>query len=117
MMLDETMQGEAFTSYAEQCLEPLLCAGEVVRMDHLSSHKSERVRQAIERQGARLLFLPSYSPDFNSIEMAFSKLKVLLCKAAARTHDALVEAVRTAIAAIPSKEATNFFTAAGYQPD
>ena len=117
MMLDGPMHGEAFAAYVEQCLAPLLCTGDVVIMDNLSSHKGERVRQAIERQGARLLFLPPYSPDFNPIEMAFSKIKALLRKAAARTHEALVDAVRTAIDAIAPTEANNFFTAAGYQPD
>lgn len=117
MMLDGPMHGEAFTAYVEQCLVPILNAGDTVIMDNLSSHKGERVRLAIERKGAKLLFLPPYSPDFNPIEMAFSKIKALLRRAAARTHDALVGAVRTAIDAIAPTEATNFFTAAGYQPD
>lgn len=117
MMLDGPMYGEAFVAYVEQCLAPILRAGDIVIMDNLSSHKGERVRQAIEKQGARLLFLPPYSPDFNPIEMAFSKIKALLRKAAARTYDALVDAMRTAIDAIAPSEATNFFSAAGYQPD
>lgn len=130
MMLDGPMHGEAFTAYVEQCLVPILNAGDAVIMDNLSSHKGERVRLAIERKGARLLFLPPYSPDFNPpygdchqspagqrIEMAFSKIKALLRKAAARTHEALVDAVRTSIDAIAPTEAANFFIAAGYQPD
>jgi transposase len=117
MMLDGPMHGEAFAAYAERCFAPILRAGDVVVRDNLSSHKGERVRQAIERQGARLLFLPPYSPDFNPIEMAFAKVKALLRKAAARTQDALVDAVRSSIDAIAPAEAANFFTAAGYQPD
>ena len=117
MVLDGPMHGEAFAAYVEQFLAPILRTGDVVIMDNLSSHKGARVRQAIEQRGATLLFLPHYSPDFNPIEMAFSKIKALLRKAAARTHNALVEAVRAAIDAIAPHEAANFFTAAGYRPN
>jgi transposase InsO family protein len=96
---------------------PVLRPGDVVITDNLSSHKSERARRAIERRGAKLLFLPPYSPDFNPIEMAFAKVKALLCKAAARTYEALLDAVRNAIDTIAPAEAANFFTAAGYEPD
>jgi transposase len=101
MLLDGPMNGDAFLAYIEQVLVPELAKGEVVIMDNLPAHKVTGVRQAIEGGGARLLYLPSYSPDFNPIEMAFSKLKALLRKAAARTitaraqdieqHSALLE--------------------------
>src|SRR5690606_473489 len=89
MVLDGPMNGSAFLAYAEQVLAPELRPGDVVVMDNLPAHKISGVREAIERVGARLLFLPPYSPDFNPIEMAFSKLKALLRKAAARTVDEL----------------------------
>ncbi|GBF27364.1 hypothetical protein MnTg02_02416 [bacterium MnTg02] len=85
MVLDGTMNGEAFPAYVRQVLVPELAKGDVVIMDSLPVHKVTGVRQAIEAAGAALLYLPPYSPDFNPIEMAFSKLKALLRKAAART--------------------------------
>lgn len=81
MLLDGPMNGPAFLAYTEQVLAPELRPGDIVVMDNLPSHKIGGVREAIERAGARLLFLPPYSPDFNPIEMAFSKLKALLRKA------------------------------------
>ena len=86
-------------------------------MDNLSSHKGPRVRQMIEAAGARLLYLPPYSPDFNPIEMAFSKLKALLRKAAETTIPALWDAIGRLIDRVTPQEATNFFAAAGYEPD
>ncbi|RDD92033.1 IS630 family transposase, partial [Paracoccus pantotrophus] len=85
MLLDGPMNGPAFLAYAEQVLAPELRPGDVVVMDNLPAHKISGVRDAIEKVGARLLFRPPYSPDFNPIEMAFSKLKALLRKVAART--------------------------------
>ena len=78
MVLDGPMDGEAFRAYVEQALAPDLRAGDVVIMDNLPAHKVHGVREAIEAAGARLLYLPPYSPDFNPIEMAFAKLKALL---------------------------------------
>ena len=89
MVLDGPMTGEWFLAYVEQVLVPTLSPGDVVIMDNLPAHKGTAVRHAIEASGARLLFLPPYSPDFNPIENAFSKLKALLRKAAARTVDQL----------------------------
>lgn len=85
MLLDGPMNGASFLAYAEQVLAPELRPGDIVVMDNLPAHRISGVREAIEKAGARLLFLPPYSPDFNPIEMAFSKLKALLRKAAART--------------------------------
>ena len=85
MVTDGAMNGDAFRAYVEQVLVPELTEEDVVIMDNLPAHKVTGVRQAIEDAGARLIYLPAYSPDFNPIEMAFSKLKALLRKAAART--------------------------------
>jgi transposase len=85
MVLDGAMNGTAFLAYAEQVLAPTLAFGDVVIMDNLPAHRAAGVREAIERTGARLLFLPPYSPDMNPIENAFAKLKALLRKAAERT--------------------------------
>lgn len=117
MTLDGAMHGAAFLAYVEQVLGPALRPGDIVVMDNLPAHKMMGVRVAIEARGARLLYLPPYSPDFNPIEMAFSKIKALLRKAAARTLDDLWEAIRNAIDAISPTDAANFFTASGYEPD
>jgi transposase len=84
MVLDGPMDSEAFRAYVEQALAPHLRAGDVVIMGNLPAHKVHGVREAIEAAGARLLYLPPYSPDFNPIEMAFAKLKALLRAAAAQ---------------------------------
>lgn len=91
--------------------------GDIVIMDNLPAHKVAGVRDAIESMGASLLYLPPYSPDFNPIEKAFSKLKTLLRKAAARTVDELYQAVATAIDAITQSECVNYFQACGYDLD
>ena len=117
MLLDGPMNGDAFLAYIEQVLVPELAKGEVVIMDNLPAHKVTGVRQAIEGGGARLLYLPSYSPDFNPIEMAFSKLKALLRKAAARTITELWEVIADGIEQFTHQECTNFFAAAGYDLD
>jgi len=111
------MTGAAFLAYVEHFLAPTLKCGDIVIMDNLPAHKRASICEAIERVGARLLFLPPYSPDFNPIEMAFSKIKALLKKAAARKLEELWDAVRDAIDAITPGEAKNYFTAAGYEPE
>jgi transposase len=116
MVLDGPMNAEAFLAYVEQILVPALRPGDVVVMDNLPAHKPADVRLAIERAGARLLYLPPYSPDFNPIEMAFSKLKALLKKAAARSVADLWRAIADAIDAFTPAECRNFFAAAGYEP-
>lgn len=117
MVLDGPINGEIFLAYVERVLVPALRPGDVVIMDNLGSHKGAAVREAIEAAGAELRFLPPYSPDFNPIEMAFSKLKALLRKAATRTRDALWDAVATAIDDVTPDECANYFTAAGYEPE
>jgi transposase len=83
-------------------------------MDNLSAHKGERVRELIERRGCELLYLPSYSPDFNPIEEAFGKIKGLIRKAEARSREALLEAIGVAISAITDQDARGFFEHCGY---
>lgn len=96
---------------------PDLRPGDVVVMDNLGSYKGAAVQAAIETAGATLLFLPPYSPDFNPIEMAFSKLKAHLRRAAERTRDALWDRIGSLIDLFTPTECANFFTAAGYEPD
>jgi transposase len=117
MVLDGPMTGEWFLAYVEQILVPTLAPGDVVIMDNLAAHKSSAVLQAIEAAGARLLFLPPYSPDFNPIEKAFAKFKAFLRKAAARTVDNLYRAIAMAIDDFSPQECANFFIAGGYDPD
>ncbi len=114
MVLDGPMTGAWFTAYVEQVLAPTLRPGDVVILDNLPAHKGAAARQAVEATGARLLFLPPYSPDFNPIENAFSKLKALLRKAAARTVDDLWRTIGQAIDAFTPTECENYFAAAGY---
>jgi transposase len=113
-VLDGPMDGDAFRAYVRQILAPELTTGDVVVMDNLPAHKVYGVRQAIEAAGARLLYLPAYSPDFNPIEMAFSKFKALLRAAAARTIPDLWEAIRLALDAFTPRDCRNYFAAAGY---
>jgi transposase len=105
-----------FEAYVEQVLAPTLHRGQVVVLDNLSAHKGERVRELIEGRGCELLYLPSYSADFNPIEEAFSKIKRLLRKAEARTKEALVEAIGWALSAVTStRDARAFFEHCGYR--
>jgi transposase len=116
MTIDGAMTGQAFLAYVEQVLAPVLKPGDIVILDNLPAHKPSAIREAIEAAGAVMLFLPPYSPDFNPIEMAFSKIKALLKKAAARTLHDLWDAIRNAIDAVTPKDARSFFSACGYEP-
>jgi transposase len=106
---------KVFETYVERVLAPTLREGQVVVMDNLSAHKGERVRELIEGRGCELLYLPSYSPDLNPIEEAFSKIKGLLRKAEARSREALLEAIGTALSAITDQDARGFFEHCGYR--
>ena len=108
------MDGEAFLAYVEQLLAPSLRPGDTVIMDNLPAHKVHGVREAIQAVGASLLYLPPYSPDFNPIEMAFSKLKALLRAAATRTMPDLWQAIANALKRFSPDECQNYFVAAGY---
>ena len=116
-VLDGPINREAFQAYVDQVLVPELRPGDVVVMDNLGSHKGPAVRAAIEAADARLIYLPPYSPDFNPIEMAFSKLKALLRKAAERTISALWNTVGDLIDTFTPTEPANYFIAAGYEPE
>jgi transposase len=105
-----------FETYVERVLAPTLRKGQVVMMDNLSAHKGERVRELIERRGCELFsYLPPYSPDFNPIEEAFSKIKGLLRKAEARSRETLLEAIGAAISALSAKDTCGFFEHCGYR--
>ena len=106
------VNGDLFLAYVEQVLVPTLINGDIVIMDNLGSHKVAGVRQAIEAAGARLLYLPPYSPDLNPIELAFAKLKALLRARAVRT--ALWNALGELVACFSPTECANFLRHAGY---
>ena len=107
---------EVFEAYLERVLVPSLRPGQVVVMDNLSSHKGSGVRELIEERGCKLMYLPPYSPpDLNPIEEAFAKLKALLRKAGARTHEALIEAMGRALEAVTASDARGFFEHRGYR--
>jgi transposase len=116
MVLDGAMNGTAFLAYVEQVLAPTLSPGDIVIMDNLPAHKASGIREAIETTGASLRYLPPYSPDFNPIENAFSKLKALLRARAERTIDALWTAVGEVIDLFTPAECANYFAACGYDP-
>lgn len=109
------MDGDSFLVYVTEALTPVLRAGDVVVMDNLPGHKPAKVREQIEAAGAKLLYLPPYSPDFNPIEMIWSKVKRLLRSIAARTIDALGEAFETAFAAVTPSDIQNCFEHCGYR--
>ena len=111
------MHGIAFLAYVEHVLVPDLAEGDIVVMDNLASHKVAGVRELIEAAGARLLYLPPYSANFNPIEMAFSKLKAALRKVAARTKADLGDVIATAIETFTPTLCQNYFAAAGYDRD
>ena len=113
-VLDGPMNGEAFVVYVEKVLAPNLSQGDIVVIDNLPAHKVEGVRAIIEAKGAFLLYLPPYSPDLNPIEMVFAKLKTLLRKVAARTRDALWDAVAETLQAFTVDECANYLKHAGY---
>jgi transposase len=100
----------------EQVLAPSLKEGQIVVMDNLGAHRPKRVRELIEERGCELVYLPAYSPDYNPIEEAFAKIKNLLRKAAARSKEALVEAVGAALSAITAEDIRGYFQHAGYRP-
>lgn len=103
-----------FETYVERVLGPSLRKGQVVIMDNLSAHKGERVKELIEGRGCELLYLPAYSPDFNPIEEAFSKMKNLLRKAEARSREALLEAIGAAISTLNVEDTHGYFEHCGY---
>ena len=114
MTVESPTDGDVFLVYLDEVLCPQLQAGQVVVMDNLSVHKVAGVQERIEATGATLLYLPPYSPDFNPIEQAWSKIKQKLRSAQARTVEALEAAVAQAIATVSSQDATAWFRHCGH---
>ena len=113
-VIDGPINGESFLAYVEQVLVPTLKPGDIVIIDNLGSHKAKAVRHAIRAAGARLFFLPPYSPDLNPIEQVFAKLKTLLRKAAERTVEATWKRIGALLDAFSPQECANYFRNAGY---
>jgi transposase len=107
---------KAFEAYVEHFLAPTLREGQVVVLDGLGAHRPKKIRELVEARGADLVFLPSYSPDLNPIEEAFSKVKALVRKEGARLSEALVEALGRALASVTAEDAAGWFAHAGYRP-
>lgn len=113
-LFDGATNGKRFRAYVTDTLVPVLKRGDTVIMDNLGAHKVAGVREAIQATGAKLLYLPPYSPDFNPIEQIFAKLKADLRKAAARTLPDLEAAIQSAFDSLTAKACRNCLTAAGY---
>jgi transposase len=116
MTVEGGTDAAAFEAYVEHFLAPTLREGQVVVLDGLGAHRTDKVKELIEARGAELLFLPSYSPDLNPIEEAFSKIKNIVRKAQGRTREALVEAIALANSALTLEEAAGWFAHCGYYP-
>ena len=115
-LLEGPIDGESFRTYVEKVLVPTLRKGDIVIMDNLGSHKGKAVRALIRSAGAKLFFLPKYSPDLNPIEQVFAKLKHLLRKAAARTVETICAAIGEILEAFTPEECANYFRNSGYEP-
>jgi len=113
--IEGPIDGESFRLYVKEVLLPTLRQGDIVILDNLGSHKSKAVRQMIRSVGARIFFLPKYSPDLNPIEQVFAKLKHLLRRAAARTADAVCHAIANALDAFTPQECANYLKNSGYR--
>ena len=115
-VLDGPINAECFLAYVGQILLPVLRAGDTVILDNLSSHKSDQAARLITSAGARLLFLPPYSPDLNPIELAFAKFKERLRQAQARTVDALWDLIGRTLNLFTPEECANYVRHCGYNP-
>jgi transposase len=116
MVVEGAMSGEMFLAYVEQCLVPTLKRNDIVVIDNFAAHKVRGVREAIEKAGATLRYLPKYSPDLNPIELPYSKFKGHLRKAAQRTVRGLHRAIRAFVPRLSAHECANYFRHAGYVP-
>lgn len=114
MTIEGATDTEVFHTYVREVLAPTLSPGDIVVMDNLSPHKSERTLALIHRTGAKVLFLPAYSPDFNPIEKMWSKIKAMLRSAEARTGAELVQAIGAAFARVTPQDAAHWFVSCGY---
>ena len=113
-LLDQPINATSFRAYIEQFLVPTLRSGDIVVMDNLSSHKGKAIRRAIRAAGAKLIFLPPYSPDLNPIEQVFAKLKTLLRKANARTINEVCKAIGELLGTFTAEECANYLINSGY---
>jgi transposase len=113
-VFDGPINGASFLEYIEQFLVPTLSEGDIVIMDNLGSHKAYAVRHALRKVGAKLFFLPPYSPDLNPIEQVFSKLKTLLRKAEPRSVDAVWRSIGSLLPAFTAQECSNYLVNSGY---
>ena len=113
-LLDGPINGECFRLYVERVLLPCLKPGDIVIVDNLGSHRGKAVRRAIRSAGAKLFFLPKYSPDLNPIEQLFAKLKHLLRQAAQRTADTVCHAIGRILELVTPQECRSYFVHAGY---
>ena len=114
MTVSGAVDGVVFRTYVEVVLAPTLAEGDVVIMDNLGAHKVAGVRELIEARGARVIYLPPYSPDLNPIEKCWSKIKTYLRAAKARTREALEKALKEALLTISEKDAIGWFASCGY---
>ena len=114
LVLSGAVNGSVFYGYIEQCVVPTLKPGDVLFMDNLSAHKVVGIEALIEASGARLIYLPPYSPDFNPIELAWSKVKTILRRLKARTFPDLIEALKQALLAITPHDVRRWFAHCGY---
>ena len=115
MAVEGATTSRVFETYVERLLAPSLHKGQIVVMDNLGAHRPKRIRELIEERGCELIYLPPYSPDFNPIEEALSKIKHCLRKIGARTKEALIEAMGRALAAVSTEDVRGFFTHCGYR--
>ncbi len=116
LAIEGGVDGRTFETYVREVLAPQLEPGQIVILDNLGAHQGDAIRQVVEARACRLLYLPSYSPDLTPIEEAFSKIKTGLRRAAARGHEALIEAIGAAVASVTSSDALGWFQHAGYRP-
>ena len=114
MTINGAVDGTVFKVYVEQVLGPTLKTGDVVVMDNLPAHKVAGVKELIEGRGAKLIYLPPYSPDLNPIEKCWSKIKTYLRKAKARTREELEKALREALLLVTAEDARGWFKSCGY---
>jgi len=115
-LIEGPIDGESFRTYVEDGLAPTLRPGDIVVMDNLGSHKGKAVRALVRAAGAKLLFLPKYSPDLSPIEQVFAKLKQLLRKAAPRNFEAICVAIRQILTGLAPAECANYLRNSGYSP-
>ena len=115
-LIDGPINGERFRLYVEKVLLPTLNPGDIVVVDNLGSHRGKAIRRLIRSVGARLFFLPKYSPDLNPIEQLFAKLKHWLRKAAKRSIDGVSDAIGHSLGTVTADECANYFVNSGYEP-